>query len=144
MELGSNSPVIVLPDANLDRAVPAIAAGAFAQAGQNCLGVQRVFVHNTIYDTFKTRFVEHVARLKAGSSLDETVDVCAMINLREADRVESWINEAVAGGARLLAGGRRQGTVVWPTVLEQVPAGVRLDCGRGLRSCRVALQRRVA
>ena len=54
MELGSNSPVIVLPDANLDRAVPAIAAGAFAQAGQNCLGVQRVFVHDAIYDTFKT------------------------------------------------------------------------------------------
>jgi glyceraldehyde-3-phosphate dehydrogenase (NADP+) len=128
MELGSNSPVIVLPDANLERAVPAIAAGAFAQAGQNCLGVQRVFVHDTIYDTFKTRFVDHVAQLKAGSSLDETVDVCAMINLREALRVESWINEAMAGGARLLAGGRRDGTVVWPAVLEQVPAGVRLDC----------------
>ena len=66
--------------------------------------------------------------LKAGSSLDETVDVCAMINQREALRVESWIAEAMAGGARLLAGGRREGTVVWPTVLEQVPAGARLDC----------------
>jgi len=127
MELGSNSPVIVQPDARLDGAVPAIAAGAFAQAGQNCLGVQRVFVHEQIYDRFKALFVEHTLRLKAGSSLDETVDVCAMISEREATRVESWVGEALAGGARLLAGGRREGAVVWPTVLEQVPRGVRLD-----------------
>ena len=127
MELGSNSPVIVQPDARLDAAVPAIAAGAFAQAGQNCLGVQRVFVHEQIYDRFKALFVEHTLRLKAGSSLDETVDVCAMISEREAARVESWVGEALAGGARLLAGGRREGAVVWPTVLEEVPRGVRLD-----------------
>jgi glyceraldehyde-3-phosphate dehydrogenase (NADP+) len=127
MELGSNSPVIVLPDARLDRAVPAIVAGAFAQAGQNCLGVQRVFVHEAMYESFARRFIEHVSRLVAGSSLDETVDVCAMIDERQALRVESWILEAVGGGARVLAGGRRDGAVVWPTVLEQVPRGGRLD-----------------
>lgn len=128
MELGSNSPVIVLPDARLECAVPAIVAGAFAQAGQNCLGVQRVFVHEAVYEAFKRPFVEHVSRLTAGSSLDETVDVCAMIDLRHALRVESWIREAAAGGASVLVGGRRDGAVVWPTVLEQVPRGVRLDC----------------
>jgi glyceraldehyde-3-phosphate dehydrogenase (NADP+) len=128
MELGSNSPVIVQPDARLDCAVTAIAAGAFAQAGQNCLGVQRVFVHDQVYERFKASFVEHVSRLKAGSSLDETVDVCAMINRGQAARVESWIAEAVQAGARVLAGGRREGAVVWPTVLENVPRGVRLDC----------------
>ena len=127
MELGSNSPVIVQPDARLDAAVVAIAAGAFAQAGQNCLGVQRVFVHEQVYDQFKASFVEHTSRLTAGSSLDESVDVCAMISEREAVRVESWIREAIDGGARLLIGGRREGAVVWPTVLEQVPYGVRLD-----------------
>ena len=128
MELGSNSPVIVLPDADLERAVPAIAAGAFAQAGQNCLGVQRVLLHKNVYEAFADRFVNHVSRLKAGSSLDETTDVCAMINQKQAERIDSWIQEAVARGARVLAGGRREGALVWPTILEWVPDGVRLDC----------------
>jgi glyceraldehyde-3-phosphate dehydrogenase (NADP+) len=128
LELGSNSPVIVLPDANLERAVSAIAAGAFAQAGQNCLGVQRVFVHGAIYQSFADRFVALVSGLHAGSSLDEKTDVCAMINEREAVRVDEWIREAIAAGARILAGGKREGALVWPTVLEDVPEGVRLDC----------------
>src|SRR5262249_4349472 len=106
MELGSNSPVIVQPDARIDRAVTAIAAGAFAQAGQNCLGVQRVFVHDEVYERFKTAFVAHVSRLKAGSSLDETVDVCAIINTAQASRVEAWIGEALAAGARRPPHGR--------------------------------------
>jgi glyceraldehyde-3-phosphate dehydrogenase (NADP+) len=128
MELGSNSPVIVLADADLARAVPAICDGAFAQAGQNCLGVQRVLVHDSIYEAFRARLVDRVESLTAGSSLDETVDVCAMISEAQAVRVESWIQEAVAGGARVLVGGRRDGAVLWPTVLEDVPAGVHLDC----------------
>ena len=126
LELGSNSPVIIMADADVGRAVGAVAAGAFAQAGQNCLGVQRVLVHDAVYHSFRTRFVAHVATLTAGSSLDE-VDVCAMINEPQAIRVESWIREAVDGGARVLAGGRREGAVLWPTVLENVPRGVRLD-----------------
>lgn len=128
MELGSNSPVIVMPDADLDRAVPAIAAGAFAQAGQNCLGVQRVLVLAGAYDAFRDRFVDHVASLTAGSSMDEDTDVCAMITLRQAERVEAWVHEARAGGARVLVGGRREGALVWPTVLESLPDGARLDC----------------
>jgi glyceraldehyde-3-phosphate dehydrogenase (NADP+) len=128
MELGSNSPVIVLPDADLDRAAAAVVAGAFAQAGQNCLGVQRVFVHDAVYDAFRQRVVQRTERLRAGSSLDENTDVCAMINERQAIRLESWIRDAAHGGARVLAGGRREGAVVWPTVLEDVPNGAQLDC----------------
>ena len=127
MELGSNSPVIVMPDAVLDRAVPAIAAGAFAQAGQNCLGVQRVFVLGDVYDSFRDRFVAHVRTLTAGSSMDEATDVCAMITTGQAERVEIWVREAERGGARVLAGGRREGALFWPTVLESVPDGARLD-----------------
>jgi glyceraldehyde-3-phosphate dehydrogenase (NADP+) len=127
MELGSNSPVIVLADADLARAVPAISDGAFAQAGQNCLGVQRIFVHAAIYDRFRAELVAHVERLTAGSSLDESVDVCAMISQTEAARIESWIQEARSRGARLLTGGRREGAVVWPAILENVPTGVHLD-----------------
>jgi len=127
MELGSNSPVIVMDDANLDRAVPAIAAGAYAQAGENCIGVQRILVHEQVYDEFRGRFVAHVRGLKAGYSMDEEADVCAMITEEEARRVESWIKEAAAKGACVLVGGRREGAVVWPTVLEHVPQGVRID-----------------
>jgi glyceraldehyde-3-phosphate dehydrogenase (NADP+) len=128
MELGSNSPVIVHADADLDRAVPAVCAGAFAQAGQNCLGVQRVLVHEAVYDDFLERLTARVASLKAGSSLDEETDVCAMIDEGQAERVESWVKEAVDRGARLLTGGQREGALVWPTVLADVPEGVRLDC----------------
>jgi glyceraldehyde-3-phosphate dehydrogenase (NADP+) len=127
MELGSNSPVIVLPDADLDRAVPAIASGAFAQAGQNCIGVQRVLIHTDVYGAFRERFLERVATLKTGCSRDESTDVCAMINKTQAVRVEQWITEAVAHGARVIAGGHRNGAVFEPTVLENIPSGARLD-----------------
>lgn len=128
MELGSNSPVIVNDDADLARAVPAIAAGAFAQAGQNCLGVQRVLVLESVYDRFRDGFAAHVRGLRAGSSMDEGTDVCAMITEAEASRVEEWIREAESAGARVLTGGRRQGALFQPTVLENVPRGVRVDC----------------
>ncbi len=127
MELGSNSPALVMPDANLDRAVPAIEAGAFAQAGQNCLGVQRVFVLAAVYDVFREGFVAHVRTLRAGPSTDEETDVCAIITAGQADGVEAWVHEAERAGARVLAGGRREGALVWPTVLESVPEGARLD-----------------
>lgn len=128
MELGSNSPVIVNDDADPGRAVPAIAAGAFGQAGQNCLGVQRVLVLSNAYDRFRDRFVPHVRGLKAGSSTDESTDVCAMITEPQARRVEEWIREAESAGARVLTGGRREGALIEPTVLENVPRGVRVDC----------------
>jgi glyceraldehyde-3-phosphate dehydrogenase (NADP+) len=128
MELGSNSPVIVNDDADLERAVPAIAAGAFAQAGQNCLGVQRVFALPGVYDRFRDAFVGHVQTLVAGASTDERTDVCAMITEAQAIRVEEWIREAVARGATIATGGGRRGALVQPTVLENVPRGVRVDC----------------
>ncbi len=128
LELGSNSAVIVMPDANLDRAVEAISDGAFAQAGQNCLGVQRVLIHSDVYEDFTARFAQQVFKLKAGSSLHETTDVCPVINEKEALRVESWIHEAVDAGAKIRVGGRREGAMIWPTVLENVPEGVKLDC----------------
>jgi len=127
MELGSNSAVIVLPDADMNRAVPSIAAGAFAQAGQNCIGVQRVLIHKDVYGAFRERFLEKVATLKTGCSREESTDVCAMINESQAIRVQQWIVEAVAHGARLIAGGTRNGAVFEPSVLENVPSDVCLD-----------------
>ena len=127
MELGSNSPAIVLSDANLDRAASSICSGAFAQAGQNCIGVQRVLVHRDVYSAFVKRFIENVKTLRAGNSRDEFTDVCAMINEQQAERVEKWICEAVANGARVIAGGKREGALLEPTVLECVPTNVQVD-----------------
>lgn len=127
LELGANSPVIVLANADVERAVAAICSGAFAQAGQNCLGVQRVLIHEQIYDRFAAQLVRRVAGLRVGSTLDEQTDVCAMIHETQAERVETWVREAIAGGARVLIGGRREGALFWPAVVERVPEGGRLD-----------------
>jgi glyceraldehyde-3-phosphate dehydrogenase (NADP+) len=127
MELGSNSPVIVMPDANLDHALLSIVDGAFAQAGQNCLGVQRILVHEALYDGFTRELVKLTEALSVGRSTNVDIDVCSMISETQARRVESWIEEAVSAGARVLVGGKRDGAVVWPTLLADVPRGVRID-----------------
>ena len=128
MELGSNSPVIVLPDADLERAVPAIAAGAFAQAGQNCLGVQRVLVHQGVYGSFRERFLAQVSQLKAGSSLDESTDVCAMIDEGQARRVESWVAKRSRAGPGCCSGVGAKAPSSGPPSSKHVPDGVKLDC----------------
>ncbi len=122
MELGSNSPVIVMPDADLDLAVEANVSGAFWAAGQNCLHVQRLLVHDTIYEPFVARFVARTETYQVGDKLDESTDMGCLINEAAAIRVESMVEEALAAGATLLTGGKRRGTFYAPTVLENVPA----------------------
>jgi glyceraldehyde-3-phosphate dehydrogenase (NADP+) len=126
MELGSNSPVIVLDDADLDDAVEQCVSGAFWAAGQNCLGVQRIYVQEGLYAEFRRRFVERTAAYVVGDKLDERTDMGPLISEKEARRVEAWVNEALAQGARLLLGGQREGAFYLPTVLEGVPLNVRV------------------
>jgi glyceraldehyde-3-phosphate dehydrogenase (NADP+) len=121
MELGSNSPVIVMPDADLDLAVEANVSGAFWAAGQNCLHVQRLLVHETIYADFRARFVAAVEKYHVGDKRDEATDMGPLINAAAARRVEELVEEAVAHGARVLTGGERSGNFYAPTVLEHVP-----------------------
>jgi glyceraldehyde-3-phosphate dehydrogenase (NADP+) len=121
MELGSNSPVIVWNDADLQMAVESCVSGAFWAAGQNCIGVQRIYVHEDIYDEFKTRFVAITRKYKTGDKLSEDCDMGPMITEKEAVRVETWVKEAVIMGATCLCGGKRTGAVMEPTVLENVP-----------------------
>ncbi len=121
MELGSNSPVIVMPDADLDLAVSANVSGAFWAAGQNCLHVQRLLLHEDIYAEFSARFVAGAEKYCVGDKLDEATDMGPLIDEAAAKRVESWVNEAVAAGAKLLTGGQRSGTFYAPTVLENLP-----------------------
>jgi glyceraldehyde-3-phosphate dehydrogenase (NADP+) len=128
MELGSNSPVIVMDDAEMDKAVALSVSGAFWAAGQNCVGVQRLYIHEKVYEEFAKKFAGQTQKLKCGPQLDETTDVGPLITEKEARRVESWVNQAVAAGAKVLAGGQREGTVYWPTVLSDVAEGATIDC----------------
>ncbi|HDL19520.1 MAG TPA: aldehyde dehydrogenase family protein [Bacteroidetes bacterium] len=128
MELGSNSPVLVLDDCNIDQAVESTVSGAFWAVGQNCIGVQRVYIHRTIYDFYKEKFVNRTKQYKTGFQLDEDTDMGPMITEAEAIRVMDWIGDATKKGATLLTGGSRSGSLIPPTVLENVPPSARLDC----------------
>ncbi|MFC7319590.1 aldehyde dehydrogenase family protein [Halobacillus campisalis] len=121
MELGSNSPVIVLEDADLSDAVQATVSGSFSAVGQNCIGVQRIYVQDSVYTKFVDTFVNRTAELNVGDKMDELTDMGPLINEKEAMRVESWVNEAVEQGAVLQFGGVREGAFFTPTVLTDVP-----------------------
>jgi glyceraldehyde-3-phosphate dehydrogenase (NADP+) len=128
LELGGNAGVIVEPDADLDLAARRCAAGGFGYAGQTCISVQRVFVHQSVADPFTTKLLMHVARLKAGDPTDDTTTIGPLIDHAAAHRVENWINEAVAEGARVLLGGKRMGSVVEATVLSDVKPDMKVSC----------------
>jgi glyceraldehyde-3-phosphate dehydrogenase (NADP+) len=128
MELGSNSPVIVWKDADLEWAVETCVSGAFWAAGQNCIGVQRIYVHQDAFADFRDRFVRRTQSYQIGDKLDEATDMGPMITEPEAARVERWIDQAREAGASVLAGGERSGTLVQPTVLTDVPKHVQVHC----------------
>ncbi|ALA60676.1 aldehyde dehydrogenase family protein [Nitrospira moscoviensis] len=128
LELGGNAGVIVEPDADLDLAAQRCATGGFGYAGQTCISVQRIFAHHTIADLFTTKLLMQVARLKAGDPTDDATVVGPLIDQTAAQRVESWIGEAVAQGARVLLGGKRMGSVVEATVLANVKPDMKVSC----------------
>ncbi|MFP5343056.1 MAG: aldehyde dehydrogenase family protein [Candidatus Limnocylindria bacterium] len=121
LELGGNAGAIVDASADLDWAVKRILTGAYAYSGQICISVQRLFVHEQVWEPFMARFVEGVAALKLGDPLDPTTDVGPMVDARQAERTQRWVDEAVALGGRILAGGTADGTFFPPTVLVDVP-----------------------
>ena len=121
LELGGNAGVIVDETADIDYAVKRIAVGGFALAGQSCISVQRVFVHQTVFDRFASQLVARLEALKVGDPMDPTTDIGPMIEESEAARIESWVREAVQEGATVLTGGRRLGPALYaPTVLINV------------------------
>lgn len=128
MELGNNSGTIVEPDANLDETVARCLVSAFANSGQICISLQRLYVHRTISREFTKRFVHATSRLKVGNPLDRDCDMGPMIDEAEAVRAEAWIQEAVSGGATVLAGGNRDGRTLYPTVLTNVRPSMKVMC----------------
>ncbi len=126
LELGGNAGVIVDRSADLDWAIKRTLVGAYAYAGQVCISVQRMFVHEAIWDTFMDRFVEGVRGLKLGEPLDPTTDVGPMVDEHQASRTQAWVDEAIAMGGNVLVGGKAQGNFFPPTVLTDVPVAAQV------------------
>ena len=127
LELGGNAAVIIDADADLDDAVDRTVFGAFYQSGQSCIGVQRILVHDAVYDAFKAKLVAKTSTLIAGSPHDEKTFVGPMIDVKEAARLENWIEEALGKGAALLCGGKREGAMLEATLLENVDPSTKLN-----------------
>ncbi len=128
LELGGNAGVIVHSDADLGYAAERVAWGGFSYAGQSCISVQRVYVHEAVYDRFAEDFVSRVKALKYGDPLDESTDVGPLIDRGAAERVESWVAEARENGAKVLAGGSGSGSLWQPTVLADIQPDMRVSC----------------
>lgn len=120
LELGNTSPVIVAPDADLDFVAKRCAIGAYYNSGQVCISVQRIYSQKQVYEPFSEKFVKATEAMVVGDPLDERVDVGPMIDPHEIERIEGWVKEALDSGAKVLAGGKREGTVYYPTVLTDV------------------------
>jgi glyceraldehyde-3-phosphate dehydrogenase (NADP+) len=128
LELGGNAAVIVEPDADLTWAAARCAVGGFTYAGQSCISTQRIFVHESVFTPFLGAFTRQVQQLKVGDVLDEHTDVGPMIGVDAAERAERWIGEAVAGGAKIELGGKRNGVFLEPTVLTHTTADMKVNC----------------
>jgi acyl-CoA reductase-like NAD-dependent aldehyde dehydrogenase len=128
LELGNISPAIVAADADLELAATKVATHAFAFAGQTCVSVQRVYVHDSVAERFLELLKHRVDALRVGDPADEQTDVGPLIDDASTERVAGWIEEALAGGAAVVTGARRENGLLRPTVLSGVPATARLNC----------------
>ncbi|MDP6041120.1 MAG: aldehyde dehydrogenase family protein [Candidatus Latescibacteria bacterium] len=128
MELGSNAPLIVMPDADLEQVAAATAASGFANAGQVCISAQRVMVNNAVYGDFIDALTPKVEALATGNPVSDGVTLGPMVREGDAVRVQEWIQEAVGAGARLVTGGDREGTMHQPTIVADVDSSMKISC----------------
>jgi acyl-CoA reductase-like NAD-dependent aldehyde dehydrogenase len=128
LELGGNAGTIIDADANLAHAVSRTVIGGFAYSGQTCISVQRIYIHRSRYDAFRDQFTAAVETLALGDPLDERTDIGPVINDAAAKRIGAWVQDAVSGGARVIAGGAPEGRMFPPTVLENVDERMQVMC----------------
>ncbi len=127
MELGSNSPIIVMPDADLNKVAEATVATGYSNAGQVCISTQRVIAFDQVYGDLIDVLGPKVAAIATGNPLDAKTKMGPMVRESDAKRVGEWIDEAIAGGAKLVTGGKRNGTVYEPTLLTDVDSSMRVS-----------------
>lgn len=128
LELGGNAGVIVHEDADLEHAAARVAFGGYYQAGQSCISVQRVLVHEPVAERFNSLLVEEVSKLKTGDPMDEETDVGPVIDHDSLERITAWVDEAVSNGAEILAGGKREDPFYMPTVLSGTTSDMKVRC----------------
>lgn len=128
MELGSNAPLIIMPDADLNKVCEAVVATGYSNAGQVCISAQRVLALKPVYDELIDRLTPKVRAIRAGNPLDETIAMGPMVREADAVRVESWIRQAAGAGARVVAGGERQRALHAPTLVADVKPDMRISC----------------
>lgn len=128
LELGSNSALIVDRGVDIDSIIPRAVTGAFAFAGQVCISLQRVYVHEELYDSFVEKFVAQTQTLRLGNPLDPETDVSALISPKDVERSLQWIEEAKQSGATVAIGGAAQGNILQPTVLLNVSPKAKVSC----------------
>jgi acyl-CoA reductase-like NAD-dependent aldehyde dehydrogenase len=128
LELGNSTPVVVAADADVDAAAQAMAANAFSFAGQSCISVQRIYVERDAYDRFVEAFVPRVEALKVGDPSEEDTDVGPVIDDDASERILAWIDEARAGGARVLTGGDTDAELIRPTVIADAAPELKVNC----------------
>jgi acyl-CoA reductase-like NAD-dependent aldehyde dehydrogenase len=128
MELGGNAGVIIHEDADWEKAIAACIPAAYGIAGQSCVSLQRLYVHRSLFDRVAKRAAELSAALRVGDTLSPDTEIGVMIDEASARRVESWVQEAVSGGARMLTGGSRDGASLAPTVLVDVKSSMKVVC----------------
>jgi acyl-CoA reductase-like NAD-dependent aldehyde dehydrogenase len=127
LELGGNAALVLCSDwTNLDEAAARTAFSAFSNGGQSCVSVQQVYVERGIFPAFLKKMVEATAKLLTGDPATETTDIGPLIRLADAERIETWIKEAVESGAKLIAGGERRGSVVTPAILTGTRPGIKV------------------
>jgi len=127
LELGRNAGLIIDKDCDITDAISKAIIGSFAYAGQMCIHTQRIYVHEKIYVSFVSKFIEKVKALKSGNPLDENVFLNSMITEEEAIRAENWVNEAVDSGAKILCGGNRKGNNLQATVLTDTTPDMKVE-----------------
>lgn len=128
LELGSNSPVIFEPDTELEAIMPRLKTAAFGVAGQSCISVQRVLVHESLHDEFLEKVKALAESLVCGDPMDEKTDIGPLIRAADNVRIEEWIEEAVTAGAQVITGGKTKDNLFPATVVDDVPGDVRLSC----------------
>ena len=128
MELGSNSPLIVMPDADMERVVKGTIASGFSNAGQVCISAQRIITNREVYADYLDALIEGVKKINTGDPLDEGVKMGPMVRAQDAVRVNEWITEAVSGGARTVVGGEYEGAMHQPTIVADVKPEMRISC----------------
>ncbi|MET3506581.1 aldehyde dehydrogenase family protein [Halalkalibacter oceani] len=128
LELGSNAPNIIFEDANLEMAVSNILRGAFTYSGQACISAQRIYVQKGVYEKVMDLFVPKVEKLVVGDPASEQTDIGPLITLNAAERVEQWVQEASNEGARIIVGGKREGAIYHPTIVENVKSDMKVVC----------------